>query len=246
MAILLGMVLAALRGLTTASNFTFFFMALTIVVAELGGRRAAVATALCSALSLNFFLTKPYLRLTIHHQDDIIAFLGLAICGLIAAAFGSRLGERSAELRSVPEQPDIPQGPLVQLELPASVDPKVIKVLDAARLSLPLAAAVVRDGRDYVLAASSDGPHPMPVPTQVLQPDTLLPRGISAREMSGKGLAFPAEGGRLALVVGNRQIGWLDLWGNRAPASLQARRSLSELAQVLAALLAEGSAPARG
>jgi len=89
-AILTGMALTPLREATVASNFTFVFMALIIVVAEFGGRRAAVLTAVTSALSLDFFLTRPYLELSIHDKNDVIAFLGLAICGLIAAALGSK------------------------------------------------------------------------------------------------------------------------------------------------------------
>ena len=60
-----------LRTYTTASNFAFVFVALTIVVAEMGGRAAAVVTALVSALSLDFFLTQPYMRLTIHEKHDV-------------------------------------------------------------------------------------------------------------------------------------------------------------------------------
>jgi K+-sensing histidine kinase KdpD len=88
-AIFLGVALVPLREFTYASNFTFPFMALTIVVAEFGGPRAALITALTSALSLDFFLTKPYLRLSIAGKHDIIAFLGLAACGLVAAACSS-------------------------------------------------------------------------------------------------------------------------------------------------------------
>src|SRR5262245_63678838 len=84
-AMLLGVALIPLRDFTTPSEFPFPFMALTIVVAEFGGRRAAIVTALVSALSLDFFLTQPYLRLTIAGKHDLIAFVGLAVCGLIAA-----------------------------------------------------------------------------------------------------------------------------------------------------------------
>ena len=94
-ALFIGMALVPLRGITTASNFTFVFMALTIVVAEFGGQRAAIATALASALSLDFFLTEPYLRLTIEGKHDIIAFVGLAACGLLVAGLRSRRGRRS-------------------------------------------------------------------------------------------------------------------------------------------------------
>jgi K+-sensing histidine kinase KdpD len=89
-AMLLGMVLVPVRDFTTASNFTFLFLALIIVVAEFGDRKAAVATAVASALSLDFFLTQPYLRLEIRDKHDIIAFFGLAGCGLLTATLASR------------------------------------------------------------------------------------------------------------------------------------------------------------
>src|SRR5262249_32416621 len=60
-AMVLGVALIPLRGITPASTLAFAFLALTIVVAEIGGRRAGLSTAVVSALSLNFFLTAPYL-----------------------------------------------------------------------------------------------------------------------------------------------------------------------------------------
>ena len=88
-AILLGMALVPVRGFTTASNFTFLFLALTILVGELGGRTAAFATAVVSALSLDFFLTEPYLQLSIDSKHDLIACLGLAGCGILAASLAA-------------------------------------------------------------------------------------------------------------------------------------------------------------
>lgn len=93
-AILLGVALIPLRESVIASNLTFPFIMLTIIVAEFGGRPAAIATALVSALSLDFFLTKPYLRLTIEGKHDITAFLGLAACGLVAAGLAARRDRR--------------------------------------------------------------------------------------------------------------------------------------------------------
>lgn len=86
----LAVALTPLRTQVAASNLAFVFMAFTIIVAELGGRAAALVTALISAMSLNFFLTEPYLTLAISKTDDVIAFFALAACGLIAAAFGRR------------------------------------------------------------------------------------------------------------------------------------------------------------
>jgi two-component system sensor histidine kinase KdpD len=101
-AIFIGMALVPIREWTHASNFTYVFIVLTIVVGELGGRGPAVATALVSALSLDFFLTQPYLRLAIHGKHDVIAFVGLAVCGLVAAGFASRRGRRQTDDRSRP------------------------------------------------------------------------------------------------------------------------------------------------
>jgi len=95
-AIALGMALVPLRGTTPTANLTFAFVALTILAAEYGGRWAGVFTALTSTLSLDFFLTKPYLRLEIADKHDLVAFLGLAVCGLIAAAVASDRGRRAA------------------------------------------------------------------------------------------------------------------------------------------------------
>ena len=96
-AILLGVLLIPARGFTTASNFTFLFLVLTIVAAELGGRGPAVATAVASVLSLDFFLTEPYLHLAIADKHDLIATLGMAGCGLLVATFASSRGRARAE-----------------------------------------------------------------------------------------------------------------------------------------------------
>jgi K+-sensing histidine kinase KdpD len=88
--LVLGMALTPLREMTHTGNFVFVFVILVVVVGNLGGRSAAVAAAACSALSLNFFLTRPYLSLRIHDRDDVIAFAGLLACGLVAAALGAR------------------------------------------------------------------------------------------------------------------------------------------------------------
>ncbi len=88
-AVLLGMALVPVRTFTTASNFTFLFLAFTILAGELGGRGAAIATAVASALSLDFFLTEPYLRLAIDNKHDLIACVGLAGCGILAASLAT-------------------------------------------------------------------------------------------------------------------------------------------------------------
>jgi hypothetical protein len=222
-AILLGAALVPLRGYTTASNFAFVFVALTIVVAELGGRWAAVATALCSGLSLDFFLTQPYMQLTMYEKHDVIAVVGLTVCGLIAAAFGTQRGRRTAALEAARAQLDLLHAVLREGESSEAIASRLTRILRLSREVLPLAAAVVRDERDEVLASSDPADGRRPVPHTVLQPDTL---------------AIPDEGGRIALAFGGRRLGWLDVWGSGVYTKPESRRTLSDLARSVAILLA--------
>lgn len=223
-AVLLGMALIPLRGVTTASNLTFAFLALVIVVAELGGRWAAVATAVSSALSLNFFLTQPYLRLTIHSRDDIVAFCGLAVCGLIAASFGSR-SKRVGALSEARKQLDLLHATASELELAGPIEPRLTRVLEAAREVFPLSAAIVRDRHGRILAASDRGHGPRPIPQRALELDA--------------GVPLPEEGARVTLVVANSPVGALDIWGNGRRASAFTRRAIGDVARLISVLVAE-------
>jgi K+-sensing histidine kinase KdpD len=221
--------------MTPAANFTFVFMALTIVVAEVGGRRAAVVTALSSALSLDFFLTEPYLKLTIAGKDDVLAFVGLTACGLVAAAFGATHERHEARSRYL----DLLEEALAQMEA-ARVDAAAIgRVLESARALLPVAALAVRDA-DGDLIAATPGAHRQPTIVS-LSSDTLLPTGHWAGHASVPSGALPADGGRLALFAGNRPVGYLELWGSGNPVNGTERRVLSCLARALAACLAVGT-----
>jgi Domain of unknown function (DUF4118) len=96
-AVALGALLIPFREIVPVSAFPFVFATLTVAASEWGGRGVGVATALCSALSLDFFLTKPYLTLEISDKHDVIAFVGLTICGLVAAGFGARNRRSSSQ-----------------------------------------------------------------------------------------------------------------------------------------------------
>jgi len=238
-AILLGIALIPLRGLTSASNLAFSFMALTIVVAEFGGRGAAVGTALVSALSLDFFLTQPYLRLSIEDKHDVIAFLGLAVCGLIAAALGSQRSRRTTSLRALEAHRDLLRTVLRDWDAIAPPGPQLTSLLRASRNVFPLAAAVVRDARENVVASAGPEDDRRDTPEDLLQPDTLLPETSSRREPLDWSLALAGRGGRIALTSGGRPVGWLDVWGNGASASAESRPALSDFARLLGMLLAD-------
>jgi len=234
-AIFLGMALSPLRTLTPASNFAFVFMALTIAVAEFGGRRAAVATALTSALSLDFFLTQPYLRLTIEDKHDLIAFGGLAVCGLIAAAFGSQRSRRTAELERANIHLALLHLSLRRIEEGGPAETALADVVKAARGALPVSAVVVRDEHGHVVAASERGPS-FPTAARALAAEGRRPgaeAGFAPRDQP-----FPADGGRIELFFGNRRVGALEVWGNGSPANEEDRRTLADLARAAGAVAA--------
>jgi K+-sensing histidine kinase KdpD len=239
-AVLLGIALVPLRGLTPASNLGFAFMALTIVVAELGGPVAAVATASCSALSLDFFLTQPYLRLSIEDKHDVIAFVGLAVCGLIVAALSSQRERKLAALSAVAKHRELLRSVLTSWDATAPAE-SLSRALPAIRAAFPLAAAVVRDARGETVASADASDALRPVPDQALQTDSLLPASGEAPEAGLLALSLPRNGGRIALTAGARALGWLDVWGSGEPASVESRRALADVARLLALLLAGGS-----
>jgi K+-sensing histidine kinase KdpD len=235
--IVLGMLLVPLREYTHPGNFIFLFVILIVVVAEMGGRWAALATAGGSALSLDFFLTQPYLRLSIEDKHDLIAFVGLALCGLVAAALGSRRGERIAALTAARADLDLLHTTTEALAASGPIGDRLEEALRGARESLPLAGAVVRNATGKVVAGSDSALAQRPAPATILELEALLPPGMSIGDFPHRGLALPGDGGRLPLETGGRQVGWLDLWGNGAPASLQARRTLAAVARLLASML---------
>jgi K+-sensing histidine kinase KdpD len=214
--------LIPLRELTTASNLTFLFLALIILVAELGGRWPAFVTAVSSALSVNFFLTQPYLTLVIDSRDDVLGVAGLTICGLIAASFGAR-GRRMRAFAAAREELDLLHAASRELESAGPVERRLAGLLDGARKVFPLTAAAVRDRQGRVLAATDRG--------------QTLSAAIVELDLRSQD-PLPSGGARLPLVSANTRVGSLDVWGNGARVSSSTKRALAAFAGLLAALVA--------
>jgi len=170
---LLAVALVPLRTVVAASNLAFVFMAFTIIVAELGGRGAALATALIAAMSLNFFLTEPYLTLTISKTDDVIAFFALAACGLIAAAFG----RRRERLSDVAGRADRELSTLARFAERSRSGRPLDGLLQDLRAEFALAGLVLRDESGRVLAAVPADAGARPAPRMALDGATLFAAG---------------------------------------------------------------------
>jgi K+-sensing histidine kinase KdpD len=235
LAIVLGFALTPFRETIGAGSLSFAFVVLTVVISAFGGRGAGVATALASSLSLDFFLTRPYLSLRIQENHDLIAFAGLTVCGLVAASLGSP--QRIAALRESRSHAQLLHQTLGALEEGGPVEPELARLLERARQFLPGRALVLRDPSGRVVASS---PHPAglePIPAQAVATDTLLTPGTSGSALR-RAPALPAEGSRMAIVTHQRQVAWLDFWGDGAPATTASRRTLSDVARILGVILA--------
>src|SRR5262249_47674631 len=152
------------------------------------GRGPALVTAMVSAASLDFFLTRPYLSLRIEDPGDIIAFLGLGACALVAAAFGRRRHEFSEAARRSNRDVDALNGLVARMEAGVPLP----EVLDGLRQSFDLERVALRDAQDRVLAVSPPGSAPSP--RAELDPATLLERDSTRYTWGGHGFRLP-EGG---------------------------------------------------
>jgi hypothetical protein len=207
----LGILLIPLRSVTSASNLAFVFLAFTIAMAELGGRSAALVTAVVSALTLNFFLTEPYLTLAISKPDDVIAFIALAVCGLIAAAFGRRRERLSDLADRAGGELEVVEKLVKQLRSGTPLD----QVLNDLRTGFGLRAIVLRDDEERLLAQAPSGAAPAVIPETLLALDTLLPADESRLRFGERGLRLPAGGGRMRLPGDGGSVS-LDLWEDDA------------------------------
>ena len=203
----LAIALIPLRTQVAASNLAFLFMAFTIIVAELGGRGAALVTALISAMSLNFFLTEPYLTLAISKTDDVIAFVALAACGLIAAAFG----RRRERLSDVVGRADKELTTLARFAERSRSGRALDGLLQDLRAEFDLGGLVLRDAAGRVLAAVPAEAGARPAPRMALDGATLFAPGDESPRIGTKGLRLPEGGGRLTLQTARGAVS-LDLW----------------------------------
>jgi hypothetical protein len=236
-AVLLGMVLVPLRELTSASNLTFAFLALTIVVAEFGGGGAAVATALASSLSLDFFLTRPYLTLAMEDKHDLFALLGLTACGLVAAAVGSHQSGRAAALRACRAREQLVRFGLEQLAKGVPRDLALARLLDASLAVLPVSDAAVHDTSGNLLAATGTAGG-RPVPAAHLD-------ALRATPPAGGG-ALARNGVRVPLVAGAGAVGWLDVWVDVGGAGAGAGEALTDVVRLLVLILVRAERGAAG
>jgi hypothetical protein len=186
-------------------------------------------TAIVSGMSLNFFLTEPYLNLTIEKRDDVIAFFALLGCGLIAAWFGKRRAGLSEVASRAGTELDVLKKLVDHLRAGAPLD----EILGDLRTSFGLGALVLRASDDRILGAVPAGASSGSIPETRLTPETLFPSDESRLRFGARGLRLPDGGGRLLLGTGRDAVS-LDLWeGDAEGFGLDESRTLAIAAAIL-------------
>ncbi len=95
--IAVGAALYPARGHTAAANLALVFVIVTVGVAAVGLRGAAVVAALVSGLSFDYFCTQPYLSLRISDSSDVTTTVLLVIVGLAVGELATRTRRARAE-----------------------------------------------------------------------------------------------------------------------------------------------------
>jgi hypothetical protein len=83
--------LVPLRSELDNANLALALVVVVVVAAAVGGRGAGALAAIVSAMSYDFFLTRPYLSLTIDSADDVETTIFLLVVGLLVGEIVVRL-----------------------------------------------------------------------------------------------------------------------------------------------------------
>ena len=100
--IVVAALLVTVRDHVDTANIALVFVIVVVSVAAAGGSFAGAMAAISSAVSFDFFLTRPYLHLRISSSDDVETTVLLLVVGLIVGniAARARRSRRTAEATS--------------------------------------------------------------------------------------------------------------------------------------------------
>ncbi len=88
--ILTALVLMPFRGVLDTADNALFLVVVIVAVASTGRRMAALLCAIASALSFDFFLTRPFYSFRISRHQDLITELLLLVVGITVGELAAR------------------------------------------------------------------------------------------------------------------------------------------------------------
>ena len=94
------LVVAALQGMTSASDLGSVYLLAVLAVAIGRGELAALATAVLGVLTFNFFYITPRHELSIAHSQDVVQLVVLLIAAVVVGRLAAFARQRAAEAES--------------------------------------------------------------------------------------------------------------------------------------------------
>lgn len=216
--------LVSVRDDLNNANVALILVVVVVLAAVTGGRGAGVVAAVVSAMSFDFFHTRPYLSLTIDSRDDIETTIILVVIGVIAGelAVRARRGRHAAtkgsdEIRALHRVAEQAASGAPVDELVSDVCAELVRLLTLERCEFETA------------------PYGPPMPRLERNGVVVSDR---YRLVAGE-FALPEEGVELPVMGRGRQVGRLVMYPRAdAGASLEERMVAVALSDQLGAALA--------
>lgn len=185
--------LGSVRGEISQANAALILVLIIVGAATIGGRWAGGATALASAVSFDFFLTRPYGSLAIKSTGEIITTILLFAVGVaVGQIVGSRMRAKAGERTGVEEVAGLHR--VARLVAEDSSDRDLIAAVEEE-----VAGVLLLPACTFHLLPP-DPPRPQLEPTgRVDAPYVHLDDGF----------ALPREGIVVPVRAGGRTLGWL-------------------------------------
>jgi hypothetical protein len=98
--IAVGAALVGVRDLVDNANVVLVLVLVVVAVAAAGGRWPGAIAALTSALSFDFFHTRPYLSLSIASRDDVETTVLLLVIGLLVGQVALTAARRGSQAQA--------------------------------------------------------------------------------------------------------------------------------------------------
>jgi hypothetical protein len=227
--IVVAALLVPLRNEIDNANLALALVVVVVVAALAGGRGAGVLAAIVAAMSYDFFLTRPYLSLSIKSADDVETTVFLLVIGLLVGEIvvrfrrTQRLAARgSSEIARLHRVAELAAGGAPVDELERSVAAELVGLLDLRDCffeTVPVGRPLPRLERNGAVT------------------------GVTAHRFAGDEFTLPPEI-ELPVLGRGRQLGRFVLISDpTAGASLEERTVAVALSDQFGAVLAgEGSA----
>lgn len=99
-AMLAAAALVPARATLGGANVALILVLFVVAAAAVAGRLAGAVTALCAAVSFNFFHTRPYNTLRVNDTKDVLTIILIVVVGIAVGALGVARNRQSDTRRS--------------------------------------------------------------------------------------------------------------------------------------------------